>query len=144
MINTTSTAKNRQMKYVRKHSRTSLDPFQIFCIEKRDEFLDKSCKIRISDVTSILGKIWRGMSIIEKSYYYTISRELNKVVSLHKRKKAGSKDDNHHLMDRINDTIHVESFLDLHIPKICIVERINSYDDVAELSLKVTSDQLKE
>ena len=77
----------------KRYTRYILDPFQIFCIEKRNDYMREHPDLRNSDVTSILAGIWRSMSEKEKQAYNIIAMQLqnNKCNVERKTKKAQPK-----------------------------------------------------
>ena len=80
----------------KRYTRYILDPFQIFCIEKRNEYMKDHPELKSSDVTSILAGVWRGLTDIEKQPYNMLAMKLqnNKCNIERKRRKIIPKNDN--------------------------------------------------
>ena len=54
-----------------------LEPFQVFCTERRDALQRENPHLTASDITSLLSQIWRSMRFEEKIPYVSISRQYN-------------------------------------------------------------------
>lgn len=60
------------------NSMNFLEPFQVFCIQKRSEIQKSNPLLSSSDVTSLLGKMWRSMSISHRLPYTEMASQYNK------------------------------------------------------------------
>lgn len=78
----------------RRYVRYILDPFQIFCIEKRNEYMKDHPDLKSSEITSILATKWRSMSEMEKQPYliYAMNLQNNKCNVERKKKRTSQKD----------------------------------------------------
>lgn len=78
----------------RRYVRYILDPFQIFCIEKRSDCMKEHPDLKSSEITSILATKWRSMNDVEKQPYllYAMNLQNNKCNVERKKKKSSHKD----------------------------------------------------
>lgn len=54
-----------------------LEPFQVFCTERRDALQRENPHLTASEITSLLSQIWRSMRFEDKIPYVSISRQYN-------------------------------------------------------------------
>ena len=66
---------NKQSGY---NSMSFLEPFQVFCIQKRNEIQKTNPLLSSSDITSLLGKMWRSMDSSHRSPYIEMASQYNK------------------------------------------------------------------
>lgn len=136
---------SRKSKSFKKYTRYVLDPFQIFCIEKRSEFLLEHPELKNSEVTSILGSIWRNMPQEEKQTYNTLAMRLknNKCSVQRKIKKPINEEETLHeeIKDRSKGStegsepdVEYDNGGSLHIPRIHVISRSGVGSNVSEIS----------
>lgn len=53
--------------------RQIIEPFQIFCLEKREDVAMKNPNLNSSEVTSLLGYLWRSLTPEKKEFYISMS-----------------------------------------------------------------------
>lgn len=58
--------------------RQPLEPFQVFCLERRDQVQSENRQLGPSEVTSVLSQMWRGMDQTMKQHYVAISKAYNR------------------------------------------------------------------
>lgn len=54
-----------------------LEPFQVFCIQKRSEIQKTNPLLSSSDITSLLGKMWRSMDSSHRLPYVEMASQYN-------------------------------------------------------------------
>ena len=65
----------------RPHLQTqALEPFQVFCIERRELLHSENPQLNASEITSLLSQIWRSLKAEEKTHYISISREYSQTL----------------------------------------------------------------
>lgn len=138
----------------KKYTRYILDPFQIFCIEKRNEYMKDHPDLKSSDVTSILAGIWRGLTDIEKQPYNMLAMKLqnNKCNVERKRRKLPSKNDHikelkpastPEISEPDVDSEQNFSFKTSSPPRIYIVSRTGLGEELSEVSYNLLKLQEK-
>lgn len=86
-----------------------LDPFQIFCLERRLILRKQFPEKKIYEITSMLSQIWRGLSEDQKKYYHNMASKLKNNrfrIRRRRKKKEGNVDPAEEENDRkeSNDT----------------------------------------
>lgn len=119
-----------KVRHHRKHpSRRSItDPFQVFCMEKRQEVSAANPDENVSGVTSILAAMWRSMSTDKKLPYVQLARlfDLSQGSGVKKKEKPPTP------MKELEQTDTDQ----LCLPCIHIVKRNKSGEDIEETSIK--------
>lgn len=142
----------RKSKSYKKYTRYVLDPFQIFCIEKRSEFLLEHPELKNSEVTSILGSIWRNMPPEEKQTYNTLAMRLkNNKCSVQRKIKKNSgeieipiekqKEDLKGSTEASEPDVECDIKGIIPIPRIHVVSRAGIGAELSELSKTLLSNQ---
>ena len=109
---------------ISKYNIQQMEPFHIFCFEKRFEISRTFPKLASSKITSLLGTLWRSLSNSEKQSYIDVASKLKKKYNYFDyEKKKDSK------------TV-------FFIPKLQIINRNGSWDSLTELSAKLIQDTL--
>lgn len=131
----------RKPRNTKRYTRYILDPFQIFCFKKRNEYMRQHPELKNSDVTSILASTWRSMSKIEKQTYNLIAMQLqnNKCnVERKTRRTRQSKKPINISTPEISEpdieTNPTGVFKALAPPKIYIVNRTGVGEELSEVS----------
>ena len=57
--------------------RASLEPFQVFCTEKREQLNRENPQLTPSEITSLLSQMWRSMDVEQKTVYVSITKKYN-------------------------------------------------------------------
>ena len=57
--------------------RASLEPFQVFCTEKREQLNRENPQLNPSEITSLLSQMWRSMDVEQKTVYVSITKKYN-------------------------------------------------------------------
>lgn len=145
---------NKKVARSKRYTRYILDPFQIFCIEKRNEYMKAHPELKNSEVTSILAGIWREMSENDKMQYNLIAMKLqnNKCKVERKIKKNlprsdSSKESKGSSTPEISEP-DVEAdgnpaFKTSNPPKIYIISRTGLGEDLSEVSYNLLKMQEK-
>lgn len=135
---------------VKTYMRFVLDPFQIFCIEKRPEYISKHPELKSFEITALLGQIWRNIKEDERYHYQVLAQKLqkNKTIVSRKYRKVESPDPGQNPSKSssegsepdISNEIQIKGF---KIPKIHVIDRNGFGLSISDLSLKVLQDQLQ-
>lgn len=133
-----------------KYTRFILDPFQIFCIEKRGDYMKAHPEMKNSEVTYHLGVIWRGMSPEEKIIYKNLAMQLqNNTCQVQRGKQKAhsdsSKTDSNSPQNSSASGEGSEPDLEndgatLKVPQIYVVPRGNLGADISDVSLSLLNE----
>ena len=131
-------------KSFKSYTRYVLDPFQIFCIEKRNDFILEHPQLKSSEITSALSQIWRNMSLEEKQTYNTLAMSLqNNRISVKKKKKMidltniNTKKEKIFLSETSEPDIFLEKKKSFSIPKIYVIKRNDFNVEISAISKNV-------
>jgi hypothetical protein len=58
-------------------SRIKTEPFQIFCLRNRGDIPQRNPHLSFSEVTSVLGRLWRGLTRAQKSEYIDFAKSVS-------------------------------------------------------------------
>lgn len=127
------------------YTRYILDAFQIFCIERRNEYMKEHPELKNSEVTSILAGVWRNMPDKEKESYSSIARNLQnnkckverkirKVKAKNKPPKDSTSQSNTEITEPDPEIDVGTSGITLPPPKIYIVSRTGMGEEISEVS----------
>ncbi|EAY18868.1 HMG box family protein [Trichomonas vaginalis G3] len=145
---------NPKVAKSKRYTRYILDPFQIFCIEKRNEYMKAHPKLKNSGITSMLAGIWREMSDSEKMQYNLIAMKLqnNKCKVERKIKKNPSRTDSSkdskgsstpEISEPDLEADGNPAFKTSNPPKIYIISRTGVGEDLSEVSYNLLKMQEK-
>jgi hypothetical protein len=57
-------------------SRIKAEPFQIFCLRNRRDVAQLNPHLSFFEVTSVLGRLWRGLTLAQKSEYVDFAKSV--------------------------------------------------------------------
>jgi len=110
-----------------------IDPFLIFCQEKRLSVISANPHLSNSDIISVLGSMWRSLEKPEKEHYNEISHIILSIEEGQDSKHGLHKKKGKHIHNTQLKAVE-NKILYSNIPKIPIVSRNGFWNDLEDLS----------